>query len=324
MRFQLTFGLLLLCATEATSQTLYVPGSTSGIGGSSNANVGIGVSSPAEKLHINGAVRGNAGGGALRINSGNGYIDVGAQNTLWGHIYTDRPGFVFNKPVQVIGGVFAGFGSSDLSLQTGGVNRITISGSTGVITTFSDVVTEGAIKVKKGNNRWISLGDGSTVSNFRISANEDIGNVYADFRSNLYFRNWDNVSWSPLVIESSGNVGIGFYTGYTSGKQHTQGYRLAVNGGILCEEVKVIVDVPNSDFVFEEDYELMSLDAVENYVKTHKHLPEVPSAQEFKENGYAIGQMDDLLLRKVEQLTLYVIEQNKKIAALEQQLREKE
>lgn len=81
-----------------------------------------------------------------------------------------------------------------------------------------------------------------------------------------------------------------------------------VNGGVLCEKVKIIGDVPNSDHVFEKDYDLKSIEQVKEFVETNKHLPEVPSAKDFKENGYNVGEMDDLLLRKVEELTLYLIQ----------------
>lgn len=81
-----------------------------------------------------------------------------------------------------------------------------------------------------------------------------------------------------------------------------------VNGGILCEKVKVTADVPNSDHVFKPTYRLMPLSELKQFVTENHHLPEVPSAQEFQENGYSLGQMDDLLLRKVEELTLYIIQ----------------
>lgn len=90
-------------------------------------------------------------------------------------------------------------------------------------------------------------------------------------------------------------------------------------GQIMCKELKVTLNVPNSDHVFETDYHLRSLDEVEDFVKKNKHLPEIPSAQEFKEEGYSIGDMDDLLLRKVEELTLYAIQMQKDITLLKQE-----
>lgn len=142
-------------------------------------------------------------------------------------------------------------------------------------------------------------------------------NTYIDYYKNVFFRN-DVGNFSPLVLQANGNVFIGMNTRYDGDFDLTQGYRLAVNGGVLCEEVKVILDVPASDYVFEPNYSLMPLDSVEAYVKANKHLPEVPSALDFKTNGYKVGKMDDLLLRKVEELTLYIIELKKEIKVLKE------
>ena len=72
--------------------------------------------------------------------------------------------------------------------------------------------------------------------------------------------------------------------------------------------------------MFENDYSLMPLHELEYFVKENKHLPEVMSAKEFAENGYNLGEMDDVLLRKVEELTLYIIQQQKEINGLKEKL----
>ncbi|NPD45314.1 hypothetical protein [Lentimicrobium sp. S6] len=64
----------------------------------------------------------------------------------------------------------------------------------------------------------------------------------------------------------------------------------------------------------------MPLTELESYVNTKKHLPEVMSAKEFAENGYNLGEMDDVLLRKVEELTLYIIQQQKDIAQQQKEI----
>jgi hypothetical protein len=112
-----------------------------------------------------------------------------------------------------------------------------------------------------------------------------------------------------LFLGNNGNVGIG-----TKNAQS----KLTVNGAILCEEVKVIADVPDADYVFEKDYNLAPLSEVETFIKENKHLPNIPSAQEFKDNGYKVGEMDGMLLRKVEELTLYIIELEKQIKELKE------
>jgi len=138
----------------------------------------------------------------------------------------------------------------------------------------------------------------------RLFHNED-GNSYLDFTNNFYLRTSSGTPTSALTILQNGNVGIG-----TTGPD----YKLDVNGKIRCEEVIVIADVPSSDYVFEKDYNLRTLTEVEEFISNNKHLPEVPSAQEFKENGYSVGDMDDILLRKIEELTLYTIAQEKELA----------
>jgi len=108
------------------------------------------------------------------------------------------------------------------------------------------------------------------------------------------------------------------HTNYLSvnGADASSTYKLAVNSGILCEELKVMADVPSSDYVFEPTYKLKPLSEVEAFVTENKHLPDVPSAKEFKENGYKVGEMDNLLLQKVEELTLYIIDLQKQIEEL--------
>ena len=68
--------------------------------------------------------------------------------------------------------------------------------------------------------------------------------------------------------------------------------------------------------MFEPDYKLTSLDEIKNYIDQNKHLPEVPSAKEMEKNGVQLGEMNMLLLKKIEELTLYVIELNRKLTEL--------
>ena len=93
---------------------------------------------------------------------------------------------------------------------------------------------------------------------------------------------------------------------------------LAVNGTITSKEVKVTLD-GWSDFVFKNDYKLKNLNEVETFITENKHLPNVPTEKEVKENGVNLGEMNKILLEKVEELTLYMIEQNKRIENLEKE-----
>jgi hypothetical protein len=93
------------------------------------------------------------------------------------------------------------------------------------------------------------------------------------------------------------------------------GYALSVNGKVIATEVAVKLRNKWGDFVFAPEFKLMSLSEVEAYVKKHSHLPGVPSAIEIENNGLEMGEMENILMQKVEQLTLYAIEQDKTIAA---------
>ncbi|GAB3749939.1 hypothetical protein GCM10028817_10590 [Spirosoma pomorum] len=99
------------------------------------------------------------------------------------------------------------------------------------------------------------------------------------------------------------------------------GYRLYVSEGILTEKVKVAVKSTDdwSDKVFESGYRLWSLSEVDRYVRSHKHLPGVPSASDVVSEGVDVGQMQAKLLEKIEELTLHVIQLQSRINTLEKQ-----
>jgi hypothetical protein len=123
-----------------------------------------------------------------------------------------------------------------------------------------------------------------------------------------------DVNTEKMRINANGNVSIG------TTKKDTTNALLTVNGTIHAKEVKVDLDIP-ADFVFHPTYKLKPLPEVEQYVKTNSHLPEIPSASEVRKNGMNIGEMQNKLLQKIEELTLYVIEQQKQIDQLKLELK---
>ncbi|MDO5969624.1 tail fiber protein [Flavivirga aquimarina] len=158
-----------------------------------------------------------------------------------------------------------------------------------------------------GNSRilWDPLGNaGGDFVGFKVS---ETGNNTTKFH---IFKNFtgDNNDVDRLVIGSNGYVGIG-----TSNPD----MKLTVKGNIHAEEVKIDLNVPAPDYVFKEGYNLRSLKDVENFIKKNSHLPEIPSAKEFEQNGVMQAKMDMTLLKKIEELTLYTIQQEKKIKELE-------
>lgn len=157
------------------------------------------------------------------------------------------------------------------------------------------------------NSGYTSAGHrtGSTYSDFNI-VNSGLGGVHGAI--NLYTNGHNRVK-----IASNGNVGIGTIDPGI--------YKLAVEGVIGAREVKVTTD-SWADFVFKPNYNLRPLSEVEQFIKTNNHLPEIPSEAEVKENGIGLGEMNAKLLQKVEELTLYLIEQQKEMKEQEKQMEE--
>lgn len=107
-------------------------------------------------------------------------------------------------------------------------------------------------------------------------------------------------------ILGNGNVGIGTVA---------PDEKLTVKGKIHAEEVRIDLSVPAPDYVFASNYKLKTLQEVEDYIIQNSHLPEIPSAKEIEKNGLMLAEMNMSLLKKIEELTLYSIEQNKKTEA---------
>lgn len=114
---------------------------------------------------------------------------------------------------------------------------------------------------------------------------------------------------NALTVLKNGNVLIDKAT------QINSTYKLDVNGKIRASEI--VVNTTGADFVFEKSYTLMPLDLLEQKIKADKHLPEIASAEEMQTNGVGLSELNTKLLQKTEELTLYIIELNKRIEILE-------
>jgi len=271
----------------------------------STGYVGIGLTNPLEMLHLNGNIRGNQTGGALRIQTNYGYTDIGAQGSLASHLYTNLPAFYFNKRLMLETGELTSY-NGDLKLLTSGIKQITIQNTTGNVgigsTTpqaklhvvgslraYQDTITSNYIELRHfGNYGTInSVGIGGTL--------------------------FQNNGFNSLFMDSQGRVSIGNVNSFPGN------YKLYVQGGILTERVRVAIQNTNdwSDYVFAETYPLKKIEEVEDFVKIHKHLPNVPSAQDMVNTGLDVAEMDAKLLEKIEEAFLYIIELNKKVKALE-------
>ncbi|WP_123848236.1 hypothetical protein [Chitinophaga lutea] len=137
-----------------------------------------------------------------------------------------------------------------------------------------------------------------------------------DFSSTLKFLTCrDNEPVERMTIDAQGNVGIG--------KAAPANYKLAVEGTIGARRVKITQETW-ADHVFDKSHQRPSLAALDQYITAHRHLPGIPTAAEVKENGVDVGDMQAKLLEKVEELTLYLIEERKRNDALEKRIRQLE
>ncbi|WP_119078614.1 hypothetical protein [Chitinophaga alhagiae] len=109
---------------------------------------------------------------------------------------------------------------------------------------------------------------------------------------------------NKMVFDEYGNLSIGTTT--------SSGYKLAVNGPVKARKIKV-TQTEWPDFVFEASYKLKSLEELEFYISKYKHLPEIPAAADVQKNGLDVGENQAKLLQKIEELTLYLIDMNKKM-----------
>jgi uncharacterized protein YaiE (UPF0345 family) len=121
---------------------------------------------------------------------------------------------------------------------------------------------------------------------------------------------YTNNSPAQMTLLQNGNVGIGTTNPGT--------FKLAVNGSIRAKEIRV--NTGWADYVFEDGYVLKPLSEIEKYIKANKHLPDIPAAAELQKDGVDISAMQTKMMAKIEELTLHLIEANKKIELLEQKL----
>lgn len=204
------------------------------------------------------------------------------------------------------------------------------SGNTGTGTEFLGtlnnqslrLVTKGKTRLKISSVGKVAIGVFQPLQKLDVGGAIRIGNT-SDLHAGSIrwtgtdFEGYDGSGWNSLTsipnIYSDGSfVGIGTSTPVT-------GYQFAVDGKIICEEVKVQMSASWPDYVFSKDYELMSPDNLRGFIEEHGHLPGVPDADTVESDGMSVSEMSRIMMEKIEELTLYMLEQSKRISDLEKQ-----
>jgi hypothetical protein len=221
-------------------------------------------------------------------------VGLGSNTTVLGNSFTTT--------TSVYGNVGIGTTAPGYKLDVNGTGRFT-----GVFIVDNDLMTRSKLQI--GNGRLFELQGSATALNIydasagfsrmNINANGNIGigtTVDAGYKLNVA---GDIYASTKILVGTSGlNTGT---------------HSLAVNGSALFTKAVVKLTGVWPDYVFNSDYNLLPLAEVEKFLSKNKHLPDVPSAADVTKEGIDLGDNQTILLKKIEELTLYMIEQNKKM-----------
>jgi hypothetical protein len=245
-----------------------------------NGFIGMGITEPSAPLHVSGA-------------GINGEVNLLVHNTSGTYTYlsslTNKSAIQTNKDFSIVTD-YGGWSDKF---------TVTHQGNAGIGTaaTNARLTVNGSIKVSDPTGWNIGFGmNADPPRNLSI----DVVNSAVDT--------------DPLELVYNRGAGVKVGSGAGADKF------LKVYGTVYSKEVNVTLSVPGPDYVFEPTYNLLPLSEVESYIKANKHLPEVPSAKQMEEEGLNLKEMNLILLKKVEELTLHLIEANKRLDDQQKQI----
>lgn len=322
-----------------TSNFVIAPwaGSNAGIKILANGNVGIGSSNPYYKFEVaNGSIYANQG--ALMVSNS---VPEGGSVQIYNHLkmgtatrnfvqynmtggYGDKYSiWSYSADGTKNGERFGIWDNGDFTFNNSGFARNVTFLNNGNVGIGTDVPAA-KLSIALGTNDVKNYGKGIQITNSNGNRQQIAFLRYGYNAISAGYNGASNV-WgfgfstetdnlfvpSCLSIDASnGKVGIGL-TDYT--KMNEANCKLFVAGGIMTEKVKVSTYGNWADYVFDEAYKLRSLKDVESFIITNRHLPNIPSAKEVREQGLDLAEIQAKQMEKIEELTLYIIEQSKQI-----------
>ncbi|HKR04274.1 MAG TPA: hypothetical protein VJY62_06510 [Bacteroidia bacterium] len=309
----------------------------------SNGKVGIGTTAPAVRLHL------KSNDEAMRIEGVNPYLQF--------HNGTFETGYVWSNGNDFLVGTNLVNSTGSFHIATAGYNRMTISATgnaaIGTVTPTARFDVQGnasstlqniysrvnyigdndvrAISARSVCNPGWGVGVEAVAGYIGVSTFADAG-TWSGSAYGVYSTCSGSSAGSRYGVYGYAYGGLDNWGGYFPTKSYASemrigstqgatGYILTVDGKIICEEMRVALSGAWPDYVFNDDYKLMSLGELRESIETNKHLPGMPSANEMKEaGGYHIGEMQSKLVEKVEQLTLYILQQDEQISELRKEI----
>lgn len=307
MRKVLLLGINLLFCCYVNAQTLITPSSNLW---EYNGNLGIGVQTPGVWFGAAPTFQMMGNRPTISITP----WDTGGLGTIHFKGVSDKAEFHLN----FVDGVDSKLFFHSYQSRFGEVLTIRGNGNigVGVASPQHNLHVNTQIHISDGNDNMLTASSSSGVHHLIGTYNGWDPNAVYIAGYNAYYHGVGaqtervKVGHSFTVNLQDGGLGIG--------TENLSGYRLAVKGKVRAEEIRV--ESGWADFVFEPNYRLRSLKEVEAHIKEHGHLPDIPSAAEVQEHGVDLGKTDVLLLQKIEELTLYIIEQEKSMQQLQQRL----